>query len=347
MKKTRLPSVTILLTVRNNASTITKCVKSLLNLNYPKFKIFITDSFSTDGTWEILRNLRKKHAKIRLERIKGNAPTALNYMIKKVNTKFVAFTDGDCVVDRNWLMELIAGFNSEMIVATAGFCGTPKKVNKLQKLIGKELEERFRRVRTFLLHAPTMNLCIRTKVAKKVRMDERLNVAYDTDLGLRLKKYGKIKYCPKAKVYHYHRPTWFSYLKQQFVQAKFVPLVYTKNWKIFFQNLFCQQKDPISNPLMTFQIELFFIACLLFIFSIFNSYFLFFGLAVFTILLISYLTYGVMLSKKLNEIVSFLILFFLRNMVWVMGIVSSFCCYALQGFAQKLKFKIKSKYNFL
>lgn len=320
----KLSTVTILLTVKNNANTVAKCVRSLLNLNYPRFKIFITDAFSTDGTWEILKKLKKQYPKkIRLERVKGNAPAAYNFMIKKVDTKFVAFTDGDCIVDRNWLRELILGFTSDKIIATAGFCGTPKKVNKLQKLIGKELEDRFKKSPIFLLHAPTMNLCVRTKIAKKVKMDARLAVAYDTDWGFRLNKYGKIKYIPKAKVYHFHRSTWLSYLKQQFTQAKYVPLVYTKDWKVFLRNLFCLQKDPISNPLMSLQIELSFFFLLFSFLSIFNSYFFFFAFLFFLLLFISYFRHAIKLSRKFDEIILFLILFFLRNIIWVLGIIFS------------------------
>jgi glycosyltransferase involved in cell wall biosynthesis len=318
------PLVTILVTVKNSKDTIEKCVKSLLGLDYKNYKIFITDAFSTDGTYEILEKFRKKYSKkILLEQIKGNAPKAFNYMIKKVKTPFIAMTDADCVVDKNWLKNLIKGFDSSETVMTAGFCGTPKDVNLLQKLIGRELEDRFKKASKvkILLHAPTMNLCIRTAIAKKVKMDERLDVAFETDWGLRISKFGKIKYVPEAKVYHYHRPTLKSYYKQQFKQATFTPAVYLKDWKIFLQNFLCAQKDTISNPLMTLQINLCALSILFLILSFFNSLFAFFSLFFFLILVFILAKEAIRLGENLREIFLLFLIFFIRVPVWLFGII--------------------------
>jgi glycosyltransferase involved in cell wall biosynthesis len=317
----RYPKVTIHVTVKNARDTIKKCIDSLLRLNYPSKEIWVSDAYSTDGTWEILERYKRK---IKFFRIKGNAPKAHNYVIRKVKTPFLAFTDADCVVDKNWLRNLINGFTSKDIIATAGYCSTPKKVNWLQKLIGKELEARFKKHFKFLPHAPTMNFCVRTKIAKKVKLDEKLDVAFETDWGFRLNKYGKIKYVPNAKIYHYHRSTLLSYLKQQFNQAKFTPRVYTKDLKIFMKNLLCLQKDPISNPKMTLQIELLSLGFLFLLLTFFNSYFFFLALIVFLLLFTSYLNDAIKLSKSSAEIISFLGLFFFRNITWVFGIGTGF-----------------------
>ena len=77
------PSVTVLVTVKNSKNTIRKCVKSLLNLEYPNKKIYIIDAFSTDGTYEILKSFRKK---IILEQLKVNPSVAYNYALKKIKT---------------------------------------------------------------------------------------------------------------------------------------------------------------------------------------------------------------------------------------------------------------------
>ena len=105
-------------------------------MNYPNKKIYVIDAFSNDGTYEILKKFGKK---IKLEQLKGNPPKAYNYALKKIKTDFVAFTDGDCVVDRNWIKMLISGFTSPKILAVGGFCKTPKNANRLQKTIGIEM----------------------------------------------------------------------------------------------------------------------------------------------------------------------------------------------------------------
>ena len=85
MKKN--PSVTILLTTKNDERTIEKCVKSLLKQTYKNYKIYITEAYSTDKTYYILEKLKKKYPrKIKLERIKANRPKAYNHMLRKVKT---------------------------------------------------------------------------------------------------------------------------------------------------------------------------------------------------------------------------------------------------------------------
>ncbi|MCM8775763.1 MAG: hypothetical protein NC930_05375, partial [Candidatus Omnitrophica bacterium] len=54
----------------------------------------------------------------------------------------------------------------------------------------------------YISRAPDMNLCVRSKYAKKVRFDERFIWAWETDFGYRLTRLGKMKYVPDAIVYH-------------------------------------------------------------------------------------------------------------------------------------------------
>jgi cellulose synthase/poly-beta-1,6-N-acetylglucosamine synthase-like glycosyltransferase len=309
------PWVTVLVTVKNSKETIEKCIKSLLSLRYKNYKIFITDAFSTDGTYEILEKFRKKYPKkILLERIKGNIAKAHNYMIRKVETPFIAMTDADCVVDKNWLKNLISAFTSSDIIATAGYCSTPKEVNYLQKLIGLELEHRFKSFPEFISRAPTMNLCVRTKYAKKVKFDKKLEVAQETDWGYRLTKLGKMRYVPKAIVWHYHRPTLKSYFIQQFKYGKFVPLIYLKHKEKMFG-------DHISTPSMFLQLLLFNLIVILFLFSLFFKVF-FLPSILLSIFLITFFLFDIIkFAKSLKDIFGLLFIYFLRVIAWTIGIL--------------------------
>lgn len=311
MKK--FPSVTVLVTVKNAKDTIKKCINSLLRLNYPNYTVYVTDAFSTDGTWEILEKMKKKYKKkLKIERVKGNIAKAHNYMMKKVKSKFIAFTDADCIVHKNWLKNLISAFTSKEIIASAGFCSTPKNVNPLQKLIGKELENRFRRFPKFISRAPTMNLCVRTKVAKKIKFDEKFDVAQETDWGYRLTKKGKMIYVPKAKVYHYHRPTLKSFFKQQFKYGKATLLLYLKHKRKI-------TGDHITTSTMIFQEFFFSLSFLFLFFSIFEIKLLWFSF--FFILLFFFLSLKDILSitNDIKEGISYLALFFFRSTAWTLG----------------------------
>jgi GT2 family glycosyltransferase len=307
------PSVTVLVTVKNSASTIKDCIESLLKLNYRNKKIYVTDAYSTDDTWEILKKYGKK---IRLERIRANIAKAHNYMIKRCNTEFIAFTDADCIVDKNWLKYLINAFSEEDVVAAGGLVKTPKKVNNLQYLIGKELEDRFNQFPNYVSRLPTMSLCVRTKLAKKILFDERLDVAQETDWGYRLTKIGRMAYVPKAKVYHYHRPSLKEFFKQQFNYGKFAFFLYFKKGHI--------KKiigDEISKTIMMFQIIFLYLTGLFAILTITNNFFIYISLIIFLIQIMLYLAVILRISKNIVEVFQFLFLFLFRNIAWCLGVI--------------------------
>jgi len=312
----KLPNVTILVTVKNSKSTIEKCIKSLLRLNYPYFKIYVTDAYSNDGTFEILKKIQKRYSKkIRLERIRGNIATAHNYMTRKTNTEFIAMTDADCVVDKNWLKNLISSFTSKDIIATTGFCSTPKTAKGLQKLIGMEFERRFKKVPKFVPRGPTMNLCVRANYAKKIKFDERFDVAQETDWGYRLTKLGRMYYVPNAVVYHYHRSTIKSFLKQNgFRYGRAMPLLYLKHMKR-------ATGDYLSKPIMILQEFIFLLLCLFILFSIFYNFFINIAIAFMILLFISYFVDILEFTKNPINVGSLIILYILRNTAWTIGML--------------------------
>lgn len=304
-------SVTVLITVKNSKHTIKNCIDSILGLNYKNYKVYVVDAFSTDGTYEILKSYGKK---IKVERYKGNPPKAYNYAIKKIKTEFIAFTDGDCVVDKNWLKKIVSSFESEEIGAVVGFCKTPEKVNFLQKLIGIELESRFKKFPKFISRGPTMNFCVRAKIAKKLKFDEKLDVSYDADFGYRLTAEGKkIVYQPKAVIYHHHRASWKGFFKQQLIYGKFVPLLYLKHRKMV-------KGDHISKPLMIFQPFILYFSILFLIFSVFFADFLKLSLVFFILLFLIYLADFSSLKTKNIYFFPYLLVFLLRTVAWCLGL---------------------------
>lgn len=306
------PSVVIHVTVKNAEGTIKKCVDSLLAVDYPNKEIYVTEAFSTDSTHEILRSYGNK---IRLEQVSGNAPTAHNYVFKKIKSEFIAFTDADCVVEKNWLKNLIKTFTSDDIIAAGGFCKTPQSVNNLQRLIGIELESRFHKMPKYVSRLPTMNLCVRTSAVKKVKMDESLDVTFETDWGIRLVELGKMAYVPNAIVYHYHRSTWKSFFKQQLNYGRYViktPSVYVRSNKF---------GDYLSKPIMGLQVIIFDLLVISLITSLFSQV----ASEIPAILALGLLAlYFVDLAEFVKnpfDSLSYILLFFIRNVAWLIGMV--------------------------
>ncbi|MFH1403983.1 MAG: glycosyltransferase [Candidatus Altiarchaeota archaeon] len=224
----KLPEVTIIVPVRNMRDTVRKCVESLLKLDYPddRCRIIIVDGFSVDGTWEILQEYG---GRVDLFQHEGHAAVTTNYAISLVETPITCFTDADVIVDRKWVSELV--LNMGEYKASAGFCATPDGSGRFQKLVGRELEDRFKCFGEVIVRAPTMNLCVQSEALREFMFDERLAVAYDTDFGYRFSgKYGGIKYVPSAVVYHHHRSDWNGFFRQQCKTAEYMPYLYLKHF---------------------------------------------------------------------------------------------------------------------
>jgi cellulose synthase/poly-beta-1,6-N-acetylglucosamine synthase-like glycosyltransferase len=314
-----MKTVTIALTCKNNISTIKKCVESLISQKYPKklFKIFVVDSFSTDGTFEMLLHFAGKK-QIRLVQLESNIAKAHNYIINNSKTDLIAFTDADCVVDNNWLYELTLPFKQKNIGATGGLMRTPEDVNGLQKAIGMELESRTIKFPDFITRAPTANLCVRTKIAKEVMFDESFDVAQETDFCYRLTKKYSMKYVPRAIVYHYHRASWGSYFKQQYRYGRMMP-------KLYLRHKEKSGGDSISTANMAASVVYMYFFFLSFLLFAINVYFPMIFVA--TILFSIYLTDIMKIKNAKGNYLNLFEIFFVRNVAWNIGILVGAICY--------------------
>jgi glycosyltransferase involved in cell wall biosynthesis len=302
--------VTIFVPVKNAENTIKNCVDSLLQQTYKNRKIIIIDNMSTDKTYDILKKYGKK---IKILRMEGPVPKMHNYVLDHADTEFIAYTNADCVADKDWLKNLMKGFTSKDIVATAGYCATPKCLNRFQELIGLELESRFKKFPKYISRAPDMNLCVRTKVARKVKFDERFIWSWETDFGYRLTKLGKMKYVPEAIVYHYHRPNPKSFFKQQMKNAMMAPLIY---WKHFDKI----KGDHISTGSMALTLLLFYLVLFSAVLSLFFNFFL----PIYTVLLFIFLFYimfqVIIVARKPSDYIPLTTIYLIRTLAWSIGV---------------------------
>jgi len=324
-----MEDVTILVSVYDKRITVEDCMRSLLEVCYPSKKILIIDNYSTDGSYELLK---KYENQIELHRLQSKYAIALNWALERIETEYVALTDADCVVDKNWLTELIKEFDEEDVIATAGYCGTPTGLNLFQTLIGWELERRFKNFPLYISRAPTMNLCVKTKFAKKIKFDEKIPFGIETDFGYRLTKFGRMRYVPTAKVFHYHRSSLGSYFKQQAGYAQGSVRIYSKHKDKILG-------DHISTPVMMIQMPLFALAVFFLLLSLLNKLLIYVSFSLIFILFLVYL-------KETKEIIKtqtnyggskivylwYFPIFFLRTIAWFYGTLSGILLFIVQKF---------------
>lgn len=322
-----MPKVTILVCTYNKEETIEKCLVSILDNGYESKEIIVVDGFSTDNTFKILI---KYSSKIKLLRKKGGYSAQLNFGVQEAKGEFIAFTDADCTVDKKWIENLLSGFTSQGIIATAGFFGTAPSLSLLQTIVGLELESRINRYPQFLVRAPTANLMVKKSIAKQVEFNEQIKVSVEQDFCYRLARYGKIKYVPAAKVWHYHRSSLKPYFHQQANYTKGAFWVYLKNKRRL-------KGDNVTGFSLIIQIPIFI--------GIFASLFLSFffrGLVFFSILLTAslFLVYFrelVLIKPRVRFFLPMLFLFLFRNVAWSYGLFQNIIPFMIR---REAKFKI-------
>jgi glycosyltransferase involved in cell wall biosynthesis len=107
----------------NGAGTIGACVNSVLGQEFPKpFEVIVVDS-SSDGTPAIIR---RRFPKVKLIHLDKQTPEgeARNIGVESARGEFIAMTDQDCVVPRDWLARIEAHLRRNDYAAVGG-CVNP------------------------------------------------------------------------------------------------------------------------------------------------------------------------------------------------------------------------------
>lgn len=109
-------------------------------MNFPKdnYEVVIVDDGSTDGTREFLNGLFNKNLHVLLQNHGGPAK-ARNLGVQNATGTYLAFTDDDCLVPRDWLAKLKEGFEKwPEAGAVGGYLEAPPEV--LNKKLAAKLE---------------------------------------------------------------------------------------------------------------------------------------------------------------------------------------------------------------
>ncbi|MDP2637837.1 MAG: glycosyltransferase [Candidatus Levybacteria bacterium] len=123
--------VSFIVTVFNEAETIKDFLASLASQSRLPDEIIIVDGGSTDNTLSIISNFQflisKKNVKIVSK--KGNRSVGRNEAIKKAANEIVVCSDAGCILDKNWVKNIIKPFEDLRVDVVAGYYrGKPKNI---------------------------------------------------------------------------------------------------------------------------------------------------------------------------------------------------------------------------
>jgi GT2 family glycosyltransferase len=212
-----LPFVSVVVPTMNRRKYLEACLVSLSDLDYPKsmLEIIVVDGGSSDGTMSMIKACFK-NVKTIVERRDGIS-YARNTGGETALGEIIAFTDDDCVVDKDWIKNLVEAFRNNDIAVAGGpnFLLHPElfpiKLVESPTLGIFSVGEK-EQIVDFLI---TANFAIRAKVFETVKFDvlfgRRRTAIYkweeDVEICQRLVDLGyKLMYVPTAKVYHNINP---------------------------------------------------------------------------------------------------------------------------------------------
>jgi O-antigen biosynthesis protein len=207
-------SVSVIIAVKNGASTISPCLDSVLALGYAPCDVIVVDDGSTDGTGQILRGYGPRITAVIKDQSRGPS-AARNEAARLSRSEFVAFTDGDCIVAPDWLEQLLAGFTDPQVVSCGGSQKLPDDATAFEHSVFSFMQragfvtEYVKAARQgdirFVGHNPSCTVMYRREVfLSSGGFQESLWPGEDVELDRKLTLEGyRHAFNPSAVVYHY------------------------------------------------------------------------------------------------------------------------------------------------
>lgn len=179
--------LSLIIPAHNEEKYITACLKSIKNQPFSNYEIIVVCDACTDKTALRAKKWTKKVFAIK----RKNVSAARNYGAHKAKGDVLVFLDADSVIAPNLLLEINNAIKK-------GYIGGVTKTKPLENIWKAEILWALGNFfRHFFLAASGMLFC---KANVFTGYDEARHLAEDTDLILKLKKKGKMKYITNSYI---------------------------------------------------------------------------------------------------------------------------------------------------
>ncbi len=307
-----LKDITVIVAAKNEEKTILKCIQSLLIACKGQAKIILVDDQSSDRTLLIMQKFVDQ---VSIMNGEGRGPGhARNKAMQQTTSALVAFTDADCMVDPNWLEQLLFAF----LKASVEVAGVGGRQLSWILLKGHRIAQFFDQLHfvsnyiqkesvqlKHVSHNPSCNVLYKLDALKDVGgFDEKLWPCEDLDLDIRLNKKGYQFLNHSSAVVYHLRPKNLKELWQMVSRYGFAHVGLIKKHGL------CQ--------------KIHFLSLLVFVFAVFGFVF---PLLMFKFLIISFVSlmvYYFFQSKSIVNALLFSFYSFYCLMAWIYGLARGF-----------------------
>ncbi len=226
------PSVSIIIPTFNGADRIGNCLNALsAQAERHNAEIVVVNDGSTDNTADVVQVFSRVRL---LNQANAGPAAARNRGATEARGSILLFTDDDCVPMEDWLDAMLEPFSDPDVVGTKGVYRTRQK-SLTARFVQIEYEDRYRMMQgfTYIDFVDTYSAAFRRdRFLEMAGYDTSfpLACAEDVELSYRMSARGwKMKFAPRAIVYHTHPDTIASYLKKKYKFAFWRVLAVRKN----------------------------------------------------------------------------------------------------------------------
>jgi len=266
-------TISILIPCHNEEVSIAACLESCIKQSRPAEEIIVINDGSTDNSLAIIKAFLPKIKIVNVHEATGNKSYAQEIGLKYVNTDIFIATDGDTLLDKDFVKNIEKDFYKKEVAAVGGYVKSLRynwltSCRAYDYCIGQNLNKLAQDLMNFIFVIPGAAGAFRKKVFDKYIKFNHDTLTEDLDFTYELHKKGmKIKFDTKAIVYTQDPANLKSYLNQ-------MRRWYGGGW----QNLIKHSDIILIHPIKTLELSLIYIegfvfSLLFFLLPILNIYF--------------------------------------------------------------------------
>ena len=228
MTASRLPAVDVVIAVRNEERRIGSCIESLVAQDYPAelVRIFVADNASTDATADVA----SRYPVTVLRESKLGSAAARNRATAEGRGELIAFFDGHCIANREWISSMCAQFDDPRVGGAQARIendATDSRVLAYLENSGMASYENVLEDTVYGTHNVypwilSGNCMYRREAVESVGgFDEALPACEDVDLAWKVVLSGYLLVdCPGASVIHWNDDDWKKFAKKSWRQGR-------------------------------------------------------------------------------------------------------------------------------
>lgn len=111
------PLVSVIVPVFNSATTINRCVQSILDQTVDNWELLLVDNGSSDESFELISGLAKGDTRIHaLQELQSGVACARNKALDTAKGEYICFVDSDDEIERDYLERLLSEPKADLTV---------------------------------------------------------------------------------------------------------------------------------------------------------------------------------------------------------------------------------------